>query len=140
MTDIDRPPVVLVGVDGSEGGDAALRWAENYVLATGARLSLVTSWHWPMSYGAPVYWDGWHPREDAQQVAEKAAASLRLPAERVTTLIEEGAAAEVLVRRSGEADLLVVGCRGHGGFFGAMLGSVSAHCAHHAQCPVVIVR
>jgi nucleotide-binding universal stress UspA family protein len=54
-------------------------------------------------------------------------------------LVEEGQAADILIEAAGNADLLVVGSRGHGGFVGLLLGSVSAQCAHHAPCPVVIV-
>ena len=49
-------------------------------------------------------------------------------------------AAQVLVDEADGADLLVVGSRGHGGFAGLLLGSVSQQCAHHAPCPVVIIR
>ena len=52
----------------------------------------------------------------------------------------EGAAAKVLVHEARDADLLVVGSRGHGGFAELLLGSVSLHCVTHAPCPVVVVR
>jgi hypothetical protein len=58
----------------------------------------------------------------------------------VRPLVTEGHAAEVLLRASKGADLLVVGSRGHGGFASAMLGSVSLYCVLHAHCPVVVVR
>jgi nucleotide-binding universal stress UspA family protein len=54
--------------------------------------------------------------------------------------VVEGAAAKVLVTEAEKAELLVVGSRGHGGFAGLLLGSVSQQCAQHAPCPVVIVR
>jgi nucleotide-binding universal stress UspA family protein len=53
---------------------------------------------------------------------------------------KEGNAAEVLIAESAAADLLVVGTRGHGGFAGLVLGSVSQHVAAYAQCPVTVVR
>jgi nucleotide-binding universal stress UspA family protein len=52
----------------------------------------------------------------------------------------EGSAVQVLLDAARDADLLVVGSRGHGGFAGLLLGSVSAQLVHHAPCPVLVVR
>ena len=54
--------------------------------------------------------------------------------------VVQGTPGAALVDESHNADLLVVGSRGHGGFASLLLGSVSQQCAHHAACPVVIVR
>ena len=59
---------------------------------------------------------------------------------KVSAIVREGNAARILLETAEDADLLVVGSRGHGGFTEALLGSVSQHCVHHALCPVVIVR
>ena len=58
----------------------------------------------------------------------------------IERVVAEGPAGQVLVEAAKEADLLVVGSRGHGGFAGLLLGSVSQQCAHHASCAIVIVR
>jgi nucleotide-binding universal stress UspA family protein len=139
MTNNDKQKVI-VGVDGSPESTQALAWAEGYAEHTGAELTLITAWHWPTSYGIPLAFDEWDPAVDAQRVMDKATANLHLAADRVHTRVEAGPAPEVLVRASREADLLVVGTRGHGGFAGAMLGSVSGHCVHHAHCAVVVAR
>jgi nucleotide-binding universal stress UspA family protein len=131
---------VVVGVDGSADGAAAVRWAEEYAAMTGADLTLVTAWHWPTSYGVPMAWEGWDPAVDAEQVVEKAAAGLSLPSERVHVRVECGSAGDVLVRCSAGASALVVGTRGHGTLTGTLLGSVSGYCVHHADCAVVVVR
>ena len=59
---------------------------------------------------------------------------------RVQPVLKHGNAAQLLIEESTGADLLVVGTRGHGGFAGLLLGSVSQHVAAYASCPVVVVR
>jgi nucleotide-binding universal stress UspA family protein len=132
-------PVVVVGVDGSTNADTAVQWAQHYAEATGAVLRLVVAWDWPMSYGYPMVFEGFDPEADAVKVAEKAAANLALPHTQVDTAVRQGPAGEVLVKAGSDADLLVVGRRGHHAVVG-LLGSVSAYCVHHATTPVVVVR
>ena len=131
---------VVVGIDGSDCSREALAWAEKYAAATGAELTLVTAWHWPMSYGVPLAYDGFDPAEDARKLVEAAAADLTLPSELVHTVVEQGPAGNILLDASKGAALLVVGTRGHGTLAGALLGSTSSFCMHHAGCPVVVVR
>jgi len=59
---------------------------------------------------------------------------------RVRSRVAEGHASQVLLDAAADADLLVVGSRGHGSFADALLGSVSQNCVHHARCPVLIMR
>lgn len=131
---------VVVGIDGSPCAKAALQWAEDYANATDASVVLVTGWHWPMSYGVPVTYQGFDPEEDARKVVEAAAADMDLGRDRVTTVIAQGQPGDVLVSAAKNGDLLVVGSRGHGVLAGALLGSTSSYCVHHASCPVVVVR
>jgi nucleotide-binding universal stress UspA family protein len=138
--------VIVVGVDGSEASKDALRWALEEARLRQSSLRAVYAWLYPQIGGR-----GYIPselldpellRQTAQErldelVAEVAGESPDVELERVAS---EGPAAQVLVEAAEEAELLVVGSRGHGGFTGLLLGSVSQQCAHHAPCPVVIVR
>lgn len=136
--------LVVIGVDGSPESVAALKWAAAYGAATGARLRAVLAWHYPAPVGiAPV---GVAPaaisEEARQQMTEalaKAVAEAAADVE-IEQVIGYGHPAQVLIDQSADADLLVVGSRGHGAFTGMMVGSVSIHCVTHAHCPVVVVR
>jgi nucleotide-binding universal stress UspA family protein len=81
-------------------------------------------------------------RAGAEETATKAIEALGQERDGVDirAITAEGEAAHVLIQTGHRAQLLVVGCRGFGGFRGLLLGSVSQQCAHHAECPVVIVR
>lgn len=131
---------LVVGIDGSPCSRAALEWAETYAKTADASITLVTAWHWPMSYGVPLAYEGFDPEEDARKVVEAAAADLSLAVGRIKTVVTQGHPGDALVTASKAADLLVVGCRGHGAISGAFLGSTSTYCVHHAKCPVVVVR
>jgi nucleotide-binding universal stress UspA family protein len=133
-------PLVVVGVDGSECSERSVRWAADYVNASGGTLELVIAWHWPPSFGYPVALPDYDPEGMARVAVEKVAAELHVPRERLRTTVVAGAPAQQLIAASENADLLVVGSRGHGGFAGLLLGSVSTHCVHHAHCPVLVVR
>jgi nucleotide-binding universal stress UspA family protein len=137
--DIARP-LIVVGVDGSDASVKATAWAAEQARATGGTLELLIVWARPTSYGLPLVLSGYNPEQEAQDVVEKAASGIDLPAPRLRTSVVNGAPALALVERSKDVDLLVVGSRGHGGFAELLLGSVSDHCVHHAACSVVVVR
>ncbi|HZR53684.1 MAG TPA: universal stress protein [Streptosporangiaceae bacterium] len=134
---------IVVGVDGSEGSKHALRWAAKQAGYTGATLEVVAAWDYPATYGwVPV------PPED-YALADFAEKSLNdainevfgadVPAN-LQRRVVEGHPAQVLVDASRDAELLVVGSRGYGGFADALLGSVSTYCVHHAHGAVTVIR
>jgi nucleotide-binding universal stress UspA family protein len=133
---------VVVGVDGSPSSREALEWAAREARLRGDSLEAVIAWHIPtqMAYpGAPaVLYDF---EESAKEVLERELDAVLGPdATSVIRRVEPGPAARVLIDASRDAELLVVGSRGHGEFAGMLLGSVSQHCTSHAHCPVVVVR
>lgn len=138
---------IVVGVDGSRPSRAALQWALRQAELTGATVQAVIAWHYPVMVGGYA----WAPvsvldSSDFGEIAEKqiteTIAEVVDPASsvRVTTSVQEGNAAQVLLAAARGADLLVVGSHGHGGFTGALLGSVSQHCVHYSPCPIVVVH
>jgi nucleotide-binding universal stress UspA family protein len=137
---------IVVGVDGSEGARDALRFALEEAWVRGTSVRVVAAWHIPVAaYGGafvppdPALVGQLGP--EARRAAERAvedAGELAAGVD-VETVVREGTPARVLLEEADNADLLVVGSRGLGGFRGLLLGSVSQQCAHHAPCPLVIV-
>ena len=144
MSENDSRPIV-VGVDGSPAAREALRWAVEDARRRGCRVEAVSAWH--MDYGMIV---GPMPaeigmqltpasRQAAQQAVLDGAVEEFADAGILRVLVE-GDPRTVLVEASEDAQLLVVGSRGHGPIVEALLGSVSSYCVHHAACPVVVIR
>jgi nucleotide-binding universal stress UspA family protein len=139
--------LVVVGVDGSAESVAALAWAARYGSASGARVRALLAWHYPGAVGGPPIEkapESVHAQTEQQMRATlDEAVAKACPGEApagVETSIVYGHPAQVLIDASKEADLLVVGSRGHGAWHGMLVGSVSIHCVTGASCPVVVVR
>lgn len=137
---------IVVGVDGSEGARAALNWAVREAELRGITLDAVCAWSFPIPVGFPYAEMQGMAAEDLQQRAEallaievdKALAETGLDVT-VARHARMGHPTQILQEAAKDADLLVVGMRGRGGFVGLLLGSTSRTCAEHARCPVVIV-
>lgn len=134
-------PVVVVGVDGSPNSAAALRWAARYATLRGAELHAVIAWENVLGFGfAPI--SAQALEQEAQQVLERTVNKVlgkEHPLE-VVPMVIRGNPTEVLVEAAHDAELLVVGDRGYGGFAGLLLGSVGENCVRQARCSVVVVR
>jgi nucleotide-binding universal stress UspA family protein len=144
MTRATTPAVerIVVGLDGSEPSLNALRWAGRMAVLIGAQVDVITSWEYPVSYGVAAVPVDWRPDLDAAEVASAAIETVfgaDVPAGLHAEVVE-GHPAKVLLDASKGASMLVVGSRGHGGFTGLLLGSVSSQCAELATCPVVVVH
>lgn len=146
---VDEQPTIVVGVDGSDGARAALRYALDDAARRGARIRVVSAFpepeYWAVAYGmsAPA------PLGEVTVGLEKAARQMvdDVRAEQlgrtevpVEVLALVGSPAKVLLEQARDADLLVLGHRGLGGFASAMLGSVGLQCVLHVPGAVTIVR
>jgi nucleotide-binding universal stress UspA family protein len=151
---------IVVGIDGSPGSDAALRWALAEARLRGSTVRILHAYH-PVQVGlgeaqlgatglgAPAV----YAADDLERLRSTAAreaqgvidGALQRTGPDAVSGIEvkqetvEGAATQTLIEAGRSADLLVLGSRGRGGFLGLLLGSVSQQCAHHPPCPVVIL-
>ncbi len=149
-TEQNRASRIVVGVDGSAGSLAALDWGVREAQMRGVAVQAVMAWQQPVVHGGAHPWSlGEDPAAATQdELAEAADAEVgRLSNEAPAALdVEvsyeaiEGHPAEVLVTTAADAALLVVGSHGHGGFAGALIGSVSQHVVSHARGAVVVVR
>lgn len=136
------PARIVVGVDGSESSIEALRLAAKLAPALDAQIHAVLCWDFPGMYAGyvPPDFDGFQKtaREKLTHSLEKAYGD-NLPAG-LTSEAVRGPAPATLVQAGADANLLIVGRRGHGGFRGLHLGSVSTACVSHADCPVLVVH
>lgn len=137
---------IVVGVDGSPGSIAALKWAHAEAKLRAVPLEAVSVWQYPMMTTIPAFGALPEVADLSTQTEQSLLAILEeagvasTPEVPVSVCVAEGAAASALTTAAAEADLLVVGSRGHGGFAGLLLGSVSHQCTMHAKCPVVVVH
>src|SRR3712207_2305221 len=140
---------ILVGADGSPASRNALEWAGEEAVRHGSELVLLTAYLAP----PPPPSSGTlspHEATSSSEAAGETAKQLLMEAIRdvlgedppvlVHPRVKEGNAAKLLIDLSEDADVLVVGTRGHGGFAGLLLGSVSQNAAGHSHCTVVVVR
>ncbi len=139
----EAPGKIVVGIDGSAASTEALRWAARQAHLTGSPLDVIMTWEWPASMGwsVPIP-DEYDPEKDVRQILDQAIAHALVDYAdvEVTSHVVNGHPAPLLVDASKDADLLVIGSRGHGEFVGMLLGSVSEFCTTNAHCPVLVHR
>jgi nucleotide-binding universal stress UspA family protein len=147
---------IVVGVDGSESSKRALRWAAEEAALRGASLEVVHTYEHDRTWTSYPGDEDVNPaaveqlRTEIARSADRAADHARAIVDRLVadldgidasgTVVQSQHAAKTLVERSKDADMLVVGSRGRGGFKELVLGSIGQQCASYAECPVVIVR
>lgn len=137
---------VVVGVDGSPAGEAAVPFAFEEASLRG--VPLVAVHVWSERFNEAAYWEGyltadWSPREERAKVvlAERLAGwQEKFPDVEVERVVRRGDPARTLLHRATRAQLLVVGTHGHGGLTGLALGSTSHALIRHATIPVAVVR
>jgi len=144
MTDSKR---AIVGHDGSAYADNALRWALDWASSVGGSVRVLRGWSMSTAPRPSTWQRGYVPplSDFAEAVRERleadtAAVRREFPGVEVTFEAAHQAPANAVIEASAEADIVVVGSRGMGGFKGLVLGSVSDQVVRYAKCPVVVVR
>lgn len=135
---------IVVGVDGSDNAAAALDWAiaEAAVRGEGTTVEVVLGWYLPLNAEMAAALEPDSELERAHRVELDdivAKARANHPDVAIEGRLVRGAPARGLLEAAEGADLVVVGRRGHGGFVGLLLGSVSQQVVWHAPCPVVVI-
>jgi nucleotide-binding universal stress UspA family protein len=140
---------ILVGVDGSDQSRHALAWAMREAARHDLPLTVMTVHPAPPRPATHIYWNmpefpegglsEEQTRASLQQFVDLVANETGEKVPDVTLVVATGDPAAELIREAQNADLLVVGRRGSGGFAALMLGSVSSKVMHHAGCPVMVV-
>lgn len=148
MAEDDGARRIVVGVEGSGGAKAALRWALQEAAYRNASVEVVTAYSNTYVPASPDF--NYVPLDPVDLEAEVAKMQSAVVDEvlaevgdvgvEVKRVVVRGRPADSLIAAAEGADMLVVGSRGRGGFRGLLLGSVSQQIAHHGDCPVVIVR
>ena len=141
---------VLVGVDGSDHSHRALSWALKQAAQQNVPLTVLAVRPGPVRPATGIYWgahaypeDSHNPeveRNAVQRFVGEAEKEIGEQVPEVTVNVVTGDPAEELINASRDADMVVVGSRGSGGFARLLMGSVSSKVTHHAACPVVVIR
>jgi nucleotide-binding universal stress UspA family protein len=135
---------VLVGVDGSSTSDAAIGFAIEAAAARGVSLVALHTWSDmmfdPSLAGVVADWDVVERAERRVLSEQVGGWAAKFPDTPVELLVRRDQPAHSLLAEAARAQLVVVGCRGHGQFVGMVLGSVSNALMHRAPCPVAVVR
>jgi len=139
---------IIVGVDGSDHSRRALGWAMREAVKHHLPLTVMSIHPPPARPATSIYWgvhsypeNSFDPelaRAAVEEFVDKVAGEIG-EAPEITVSIGTGDAAEELVKAGQDADMLVVGSRGGGGFARLLMGSVSSQVVHHASCPVVVI-
>lgn len=143
-------PGIVVGVDGSDHSHRALIWAMRQAAQQHVPLTVLAVRPDPARPATGIYWglraypeDSHNPdvaHKAVEQIVEQARNEIGETTPQVTVNVAAGDPAEELIAASRDADLVVVGSRGSGGFASLLMGSVSSKVTHHAACPVVVIR
>jgi nucleotide-binding universal stress UspA family protein len=135
--------LIVVGVDGSEGGRRALDWAAQEAIARDGVVQAIIAWSWDgMEYGPIAATRPEEEKRRAAHVLDREIAELtgrrgsHVP---VAAEVIEGRPADVLAHAARSADLLALGSHGHSRVRHTVLGSVSEECIHKASCPIVVI-
>ena len=134
---------IAVGIDGSQCSEEALRWAIEEALRCDAELILVHGWTYPYQGPKTGITEARDDMKlDAMRTLEASARLVRdhAPTLRCHSIISEESPAKAIIDAAKEADMLVVGSRGHGGFSALLLGSVSRTVLQHSPVPVAVIR